>query len=160
MKKITWEDIGCFVGIIAFIVGIAFLFGYNKNMEEEKKAKAEAFLRQEEEKKEQERKAAEVERRSIGKYLFIDALGTTHLKRNCLEIGRTEYRYGFTEEDEEDITVVGNGVRRILVSELSADDIRKSKLCNECIDDEIYERLIEATSPSTNKTKDTMSIYE
>lgn len=158
MKKITWEGIGCFVGIIAFIVGIAFLFGYNKNMEEEKKAKAEASLRQEEEKKERERKAAEVERRNIGKYLFIDALGTTHLKRDCWEIGRTEYHYSYTKDEDEDIAVVGNGVRRIPVTELSADDIRNSKLCNRCVDDEIYERLIETCeTPQKSKNNDAVT---
>lgn len=155
MKKETWGNIGCFVVIIAVVVGVASLFYFRNEAEEKKAAKAEAFLRQEEEKKEQERKAAEEERRRIGKYLFIDALGTTHLKRNCWEIGKTEYSYSYTKEDDEDIKVVGNGVRRIRVSELSADDIRKSKLCNECIDDEIYERLIETcrTQQQNKKTK-------
>lgn len=154
MKKI-WENIGCFIPVIILVVAIYFIYQRSNEREEEKKAKAEAFLRQEEEKKEQERKAAEVERRSIGKYLFIDALGTTHLKRNCLEIGRTEHRYGFTKDEDEDIAVVGNGVRRIPVSELSADDIRNSKLCNRCVDDEIYERLIETcrTQQQNKKTK-------
>lgn len=159
MKKEIWKGIGCFIIINAFIIGAGLLSGCYKKIEKEKEAKAEALIKeQEEEKKEQERKAAEVERRSIGEYLFIDALGTTHLKRNCLEIGRTEYRYGFTEEDEEDIKVVGNGVRRIPVSELSADDIRNSKLCNRCVDDEIYERLIETCeTPQKSKNNDAVT---
>ena len=154
MKKETWEGIGCFIIIIAFIFGVAFLFNYNNDIKEEKKAKAEAYLKQEEEKKEKERKAAEAERRRIGKYLFIDAYGTVHLNQECWVV--VEREIGLESNETPDC-----GVYRVPISEISADDVRKSKLCSECIDDEIYERLIEVISPSTvSKPKSTMSVYE
>lgn len=151
MKKETWEGIGCFIIIIAFIFGVAFLFNYNNEIKEEKKAKAEALLRQEEEKKEQERKAAEAESRRIGKYLFTDAYGTVHLNQECWVV--VEREIGLESNETPDC-----GMYRVPISEISADDIRNSKLCNSCIDDEIYERLIETCeTPQKSKNNDAVT---
>ena len=151
MKKETWENIGCFVGIIAFVVGVVFLFYCNNDAEEEKETKVETFLKQQEEKEEKERKAVEAARRRIGKYLFTDAYGTVHLNQECWVV--VEREIGLEPNETPDC-----GVYRVPISEISADEIRKCKLCTMCIDDEIYERLIETCeTPQKSKNNDAVT---
>lgn len=136
MKKETWENIGCLVGIIAFVAGVVFLFYYkNDAEEEEKKAKAEAFLRQEEEKKEQERKAAEVESVTLGRYLYVDAYQTIHRTNDCYVIFDREIGH-VTEEESSNC-----GLRRIRVGELKDINIANFTFCSHCVNDKLYEKI-------------------
>lgn len=137
MKKI-WENIGCFIPVIILVVAIYFVYQRSNEREEEKKAKAEAYLKQEEEKKEKELNEYKAERRRIGKYLYVDVFGTIHLHHDCFVF--VARKFG---DAEDEVTPVSSGVRRVLVSDFSGNDIRNGELCQECIDDDIYERLIE-----------------
>lgn len=83
----------------------------------------------------------------VGKYVYVDQVGVLHTELRCGAIneGGTLSGYAIDEDgDEVDVSrsiKCGSGVKRILLEDMNKSLLKKS--CHICIDDDMYEFLIQ-----------------
>ena len=83
----------------------------------------------------------------VGKYVYIDQVGVLHTELHCGAINEGGTLSGYaTDEDGDDVDVsrsikCGSGVKRILLKDMNKSLLKKS--CHICIDDDMYEFLIQ-----------------
>ena len=83
----------------------------------------------------------------IGKYVYVDQVGVLHTELHCGAINEGGTLSGYaTDEDGDDVDVsrsikCGSGVKRILLKDMNKSLLKKS--CHICIDDDMYEFLIQ-----------------
>ena len=83
----------------------------------------------------------------VGKYVYVDQVGVLHTELHCGAINEGGTLSGYaTDEDGDDVDVsrsikCGSGVERILVKDMNKSLLKKS--CHICIDDDMYEFLIQ-----------------
>ena len=83
----------------------------------------------------------------VGKYVYVDQVGVLHTELHCGAINEGGTLSGYaTDEDGDDVEVsrsikCGSGVKRILLKDMNKSLLKKS--CHICIDDDMYEFLIQ-----------------
>lgn len=83
----------------------------------------------------------------VGKYVYVDQVGVLHTELRCGAINEGGTLSGYaTDEDGDDVDVsrsikCGSGVKRILLKNMDKSLLKKS--CHICIDDDMYEFLIQ-----------------
>ena len=83
----------------------------------------------------------------VGKYVYVDQVGVLHTELHCGAINEGGTLSGYaTDEDGDDVDVsrsikCGSGVKRILLKDMNKSLLKKS--CHICIDDDMYEFLIQ-----------------
>ena len=83
----------------------------------------------------------------VGKYVYVDQVGVLHTELRCGAINEGGTLSGYaTDEDGDDVEVsrsikCGSGVKRILLKDMDKSLLKKS--CHICIDDDMYEFLIQ-----------------
>lgn len=83
----------------------------------------------------------------VGKYVYVDQVGVLHTELHCGAINEGGTLSGYaTDEDGDDVDVsrsikCGSGVKRILLKDMDKSLLKKS--CHICIDDDMYEFLIQ-----------------
>lgn len=83
----------------------------------------------------------------VGKYVYVDQVGVLHTELRCGAINEGGTLSGYaTDEDGDDVDVsrsikCGSGVKRILLKNMNKSLLKKS--CHICIDDDMYEFLIQ-----------------
>ena len=83
----------------------------------------------------------------VGKYVYVDQVGVLHTELRCGAINEGGTLSGYaTDEDGNDVDVsrsikCGSGVKRILLKDMNKSLLKKS--CHICIDDDMYEFLIQ-----------------
>ena len=83
----------------------------------------------------------------IGKYVYVDQVGVLHTMLRCGAINEGGTLSGYaTDEDGADVEVsrrikCGSGVKRILLKDMDKSLLKKS--CHKCIDDDMYEFLMQ-----------------
>ena len=83
----------------------------------------------------------------VGKYVYVDQVGVLHTELRCGAINEGGTLSGYaTDEDGNDVDVsrsikCGSGVKRILLKDMDKSLLKKS--CHICIDDDMYEFLIQ-----------------
>ena len=83
----------------------------------------------------------------VGKYVYVDQVGVLHTELHCGAINEGGTLSGYaTDEDGDDVDVsrsikCGSGVKRILLKDIDKSLLKKS--CHICIDDDMYEFLIQ-----------------
>lgn len=83
----------------------------------------------------------------VGKYVYVDQVGVLHTELRCGAINEGGTLNGYAkDEDGDDVDVsrsikCGSGVKRILLKDMDKSLLKKS--CHICIDDDMYEFLIQ-----------------
>lgn len=83
----------------------------------------------------------------VGKYVYVDQVGVLHTELRCGAINEGGTLSGYaTDEDGDDVDVsrsikCGSGVKRILLKNMNKSLLKKA--CYICIDDDMYEFLIQ-----------------
>ena len=83
----------------------------------------------------------------VGKYVYVDQVGVLHTELRCGAINEGGTLSGYaTDEDGDDVDVsrsikCGSGVKRILLKNMNKSLLKKA--CHICIDDDMYEFLIQ-----------------
>lgn len=83
----------------------------------------------------------------VGKYVYVDQVGVLHTELRCGAINEGGTLNGYAkDEDCDDVDVsrsikCGSGVKRILLKDMDKSLLKKS--CHICIDDDMYEFLIQ-----------------
>ncbi len=83
----------------------------------------------------------------VGKYVYVDQVGVLHTELRCGAINEGGTLSGYaTDEDGDEVDVsrsikCGSGVKRILLKDMNKSLLKKS--CHICIDDDMYEFLIQ-----------------
>ena len=83
----------------------------------------------------------------VGKYVYVDQVGVLHTELHCGAINEGGTLSGYaTDEDGDDVDVLrsikcASGVKRILLKDMNKSLLKKS--CHICIDDDMYEFLIQ-----------------
>lgn len=83
----------------------------------------------------------------VGKYVYVDQVGVLHTELHCGAINEGGTLSGYaTDEDGDDVDVsrsikCGSGVKRMLLKDMDKSLLKKS--CHICIDDNMYEFLIQ-----------------
>lgn len=83
----------------------------------------------------------------IGKYVYVDQVGVLHTMLRCGAINEGGTLSGYaTDEEGDDVEVsriikCGSGVKRILLKDMDKSLLKKS--CHKCIDDDMYEFLMQ-----------------
>lgn len=95
----------------------------------------------------------------VGKYVYVDQVGVLHTELHCGAINEGGTLSGYaTDEDGDDVDVsrsikCGSGVKRILLKDMNKSLLKKS--CHICIDDDMYEFLIQYGVSIPEKKKKT-----
>lgn len=93
----------------------------------------------------------------VGKYVYVDQVGVLHTELHCGAINEGGTLSGYaTDEDGDDVEVsrsikCGSGVKRILLKDMDKSLLKKS--CHICIDDDMYEFLIQYSASIPEKKK-------
>lgn len=143
-------DKSCLIWIVVIlIVGVGFV-AYS-NIKSDEAAEKKKVERQMEiaDSIAQAKKDAESKKpcNRVGKYVYVDQVGVLHTELRCGAINEGGTLSGYaTDEDGDDVDVsrsikCGSGVKRILLKNMNKSLLKKS--CHICIDDDMYEFLIQ-----------------